>query len=182
MATRKEAQRKSLLQLLALVIAVVVIIVGAVLVQNWLNSRPGKDPAEVSITAQVGDESLEVFPYLSCEPGTQCPEGTVPHLEVGADQTLVLELPEDIARHQWKLLTIYDDPAANDEQLHGAGETTRVEIPGSVAAIEASSGKPARLAVVEVSTVLIGTDADGEETPKATVWSLSTLAEFADAP
>ncbi len=41
MATRKEARKKSLLQLLALIIAVAVIVVSVVLFQNWWNSRPG---------------------------------------------------------------------------------------------------------------------------------------------
>ena len=73
------------------------------------------------------------------------------------------------------MLSIYDDPAANDETSHGANETTEVDIPGSVDPIEASTGERPRLMVVEVSSLMIGTDDDGEETPLATVWSLSTM-------
>lgn len=175
MATRKQARRNSLIQLSVLVVAVAVVVAAVVLFQNWANSRPGKLPTEISVTASNGKDSLEVFPYLSCEPGTDCPEGKVPHLTVGPDQTLTLEIPSDIASHQWQLLTIYDDPAANDEQLHGAGETTKVEIPGSVDPIEASTGKRPTLQVVEVSAVMIGRDANGEEAPFTTVWSLSTM-------
>lgn len=50
MATRKEAQRKSLLQILALIIAVVVIVVGVVLFQSWINNRPGAEPKDVALS------------------------------------------------------------------------------------------------------------------------------------
>lgn len=78
MATRKEARKKSLLQLLALIIAVAVIVVSVVLFQNWWNSRPGPEPKDVKIKASVGDQSLEVAPYMVCEIGTGCPEGETP--------------------------------------------------------------------------------------------------------
>lgn len=174
MATRKEAKKKSLLQLLAVIIAVVVIVVAVVLFQNWRSNKPGAQPQDIKVTASVGDESMEVAPYMVCEPGADCPEGEVPNLVVGENDTLKIEVPDDIASNQWQLLTIYDDPAANDEQLHGAGETTVVEVPGSVEG--ASEGKKAHLAVVEISAVLLGTDEGGEETPYTAVWSLSTLA------
>lgn len=181
MATRKEAKRKSLLQILALIIAVVVIVVGVVLFQNWWNDRPGPEPNDVSITATVNDETLEVFPYLSCEPGRDCPEGDVPNLKVGPDDTVTLEIPEAIHNHQWQVLTIYDDVAANDEVLHGAYDTTTVEIPGSVDPIPNSTSGESdtrpQLKVVEVSSIMIGTDDNGEEAPFTTVWSFSTLSD-----
>ena len=177
MATVKQARRNALIQLLMLIVAVIVIVGAVVVYQNWANNRPGALPEDVSISASnaATGESVEVFPYLSCEPGTDCPEGEVPHLTVGPDDTLVLELPRDVVNKQWQLLTIYDDPAANDEQLHGPNETDRVEIPGSVDPIEASTGKRPLLQVVEVSAVMIGRDANGEEAPFTTVWSLSTM-------
>ncbi|WP_448856289.1 DUF2771 domain-containing protein [Corynebacterium camporealensis] len=177
MATRKEARKRSLLQILALIIAVVIIVVGVVVFQNWWNSRPGPEPQEVSITASVGDESKEISPYLVCQPGVECPEGEVPNLIVGEDETLRLDIPEAIHDHEWKVLTIYDDPAANDETVHGGYDTDFVEIPGSVDPIEASTGERPRLMVVEVSALMVGTDDNGEETPFSTVWSLSTMSE-----
>ncbi|MER0101429.1 DUF2771 domain-containing protein [Corynebacterium rhinophilum] len=175
MATRKEARKKSLLQILALIVVVAVIVASVVIFQSWRNSRPGPEPSEIAITASVGDNTKEVTPYLVCEPGTDCPEGDVPQLTVGEDDTLHLEIPGEISNHEWKVLSIYDDPAANDETTHGANETTEVDIPGSVDPIEASTGERPRLMVVEVSSLMIGTDDDGEETPLATVWSLSTM-------
>src|SRR5688500_19241139 len=75
MATRKQARKQTLVQVLALLIAVVVIVVAVVLFQSWSNNRPGAHPKDIRVTATVGDESIEVAPYLVCEPGTECPEG-----------------------------------------------------------------------------------------------------------
>lgn len=175
MATVKQARKKSLLQFLALIIAVAVIVVAVVLFQKWWNDRPGPEPQDVTITATVGDDTLEVSPYIVCEPGTDCEEGDVPNLTLGPDDTLKLEIPEAISNHEWSVLSIYDDPAANDSTSHGANETTSLEIPGSVPPIEASTGELPKLMVVEISTLMIGQDANGEETPMHTVWSLSTM-------
>lgn len=177
MATVKQARKKSLLQFLALIIAVAVIVVAVVMFQKWWNDRPGPDPQDVTITATVGDETMEVAPYSVCEPGANCEEGEVPNLTVGPDDTLKLEIPEAIYNHEWSVLSIYDDPAANDSTAHGANETTSLEIPGSVAPIEASTGERPQLMVVEISTLMIGHDANGEETPMHTVWSLSTMTD-----
>jgi len=178
MATRKQARKQTLIQVLALLIAVVVIVVAVVLFQSWANNRPGAHPEDIRVTASVGEESIEVAPYLVCMPGTECPEGEVPNLYVGEDETLKLELPDDISRYQWQVLSIYDNPAANDETLHGPGETNMVEIPGSVDPIEASDREDRpHLMVVEVSAVLVGTDDDGEEAPFSSVWSISTMSD-----
>ena len=174
MTTPKKARQKSLLQFLTLLIAVVIIVVAAVLAQNWWNNRPGPEPQDVTVTATVGGTQIEVAPYLVCEPGLECPEGEVPNLPMGPDDTLVLDIPEPIHDHDWQLLMIYDDPAVNDQQFHGAYDTDSVEIPGSVDPVNEGDPRP-RLMVVEISSAMIGHDADGEETPYATVWSLSTM-------
>ena len=75
MATRKEARKKSLLQILALIVVVAVIVAAVVIFQNWWNQRPGPDPRDITVTASVGDKSIDVAPYITCEPGTECPEG-----------------------------------------------------------------------------------------------------------
>lgn len=176
MATRKEARKKSLLQILGLIIAVAVIAVGAVLIQSWWNNRPGPDPASISLTASVGDRTEEVAPYLVCELGVECPERKVPNLKVGDDETLHLDIPKEISNTQWKLLRIYDNPAANDETVYGAGEENSVDVPGSVDPIEESDSKDRpHLQVVEVSSVMVS-EVDGkEEAPYSVVWSLSTM-------
>ena len=45
MATRKEARKKSLLQILALIVVVAVIVASVVIFQSWRNSRPGPEPS-----------------------------------------------------------------------------------------------------------------------------------------
>jgi len=172
MATRRQAKKKTLLQVLALIIAVAIVVVAAVLVQNWWKNRPDPEPQEVAITASVGDESIEVFPYLVCEPGVECPEGDVPNLPVSADETLKIEIPESIYNHDWQMLMIYDDPAANDQQLYGPFDAESVEIPGSADPIGEATERP-RLLIVEISAAMVGHDDDGVETPYATIWSLS---------
>lgn len=166
MATRKEAKKKALLQILAMVTAVVIIVVGALLFQNWWNSRPGPEPHDVTVTFRVGDKSIDVNPYLACEPGGDCPEGEIPQIEVGKDDTLTVEVPQNVSNHDWQVLRIYDKVEANDETLHGPNETNTVDVPGSV--------DEANLQVVEVHSVMVGTDANGEEAPFTTVWSVST--------
>lgn len=173
MATRKEAKRKSLIQVLVLIVAVVVVAVATLVFQNWWQNRPGAEPSEITVHASVGDREAEITPYLVCELGEECPEGEVNELLVDADETLRLEIPEEIYSTQWRVLQIYDDPAANDEILHGSYDTDSVEISGSV--------DDARLLVVEISTVVVGTDDEGEETPYSVVWSISTM-DGADLP
>lgn len=177
MVSPKEAKKKSLLRVLALIIAVVIVVVASILVQTWWNNRPDPNPAEVSLSARVGENNLEVLPYLACEPGTECPEGEIPALEVGPDENLILDIPEVVHRGEWSLLTIYDDPAANNQVLHGGYDAETVEVPGSVEPVTEESAERPNLVVVEVSAVLIGEDANGEETPFSVVWSLNTQGE-----
>lgn len=172
MATRKEAKRKSLIQILVLIVAVAVVAVAALVFQNWWTSRPGPEPDNITLHASVGDREIEVSPYLVCELGEECPEAEVNELLVDADETLHIDIPKEIYSTQWRVLQIYDDPAANDEVLHGAYDTDSVEIDGS-----AGDAGDARLLVVEISTVLIGTDDDGEESPYSVVWSISTMKD-----
>ncbi|MGD7001922.1 DUF2771 domain-containing protein [Corynebacterium halotolerans] len=179
MVSPKKAKKKSLLLVLALIIAVVIVAVASILFQNWWNSRPGPDPAEVAITAKVGDREMEILPYMVCAPGEECPEGEVPALEVGPDETLTLEVPEAIHERDWSVLTIYDDPAANDQQLHGGHDTDTVEIPGSVDPVNEESAERPQLVVVEVSNAMISTDDNGEEIPVSVVWSINARGEEA---
>ena len=175
MATRKEAKQKSFMQILGLLVVVMLVVAAVVLGQMWLSSRPAPEPEDVAVTASVGDRSIEVSPYMVCAPGEECEEGEVPVLEVGADESLTITVPEPIYDHDWQLLTIYDDPGANDQQVHGPHDTDSVEIPGSAEPV-GDSDERTRLVVVEVSSVMIGHDEDGVETPYTTVWSISTQA------
>lgn len=179
MVSPKKAKKKTLLGVLALIIAVVIVVVASVLVQNWWNSRPGPDPKDVSITATVGDRSIEVPPYMVCTPGSECPEGEVPAIELGPDETLTLDIPEAIHRNDWSALLIYDDPAANDQQLHAGYDADSLEIPGSVDPVTEDSEERPQLVVVEISNAMIDTDENGEEIPVSVVWSINAQGEAA---
>ncbi|MDK6260291.1 MULTISPECIES: DUF2771 domain-containing protein [Corynebacterium] len=179
MAPRKEAKRRSLLQFLALIIAVVIVLVGVYLGQRWWSSRPGPEPQDVTVTATVGDTETEVSPYAVCELDQEdCPEGEIARVPVPADGEVRLKIPNAIHDHNWQLLQIYDDPAANEERSFGAYDEDSVTVQGSVDPVEEGENAPRpKLTVLEIHSVMIGTDDAGEETPKATVWSLDTTAE-----
>lgn len=156
-------RKKNLIQFLVLIVAVVAVVAGSIGFQNWWNNRPGPEPGTVTIKANGQD----IAPYMVCEPGVACPEGEVTKLAVGPDDTLKIELPREVYDHDWSLLKIYDDPAANAQDYFKGNEKKEVEVKGS------ADGEPRpRLVVVEVSTVLIGHDAQGVETPYTVVWSM----------
>lgn len=173
MASRK-TKRKNLIQILSLTIAVVLVVIVSVVFQQWWNNRPEPLPQDISIKASAPAGEVDVFPFSMCEPGVECEENEVPILEVGTDEELHLSIPEEIHDHDWYLLTIYDDPAANDEFYHTSFDATEATVPGSVDPTEEGGERP-RLVVVEISSVMIGEDAEGNETPYTVTWSLSTM-------
>ncbi|GAB3597628.1 hypothetical protein CFAEC_03610 [Corynebacterium faecale] len=175
MASRR-TKTKNIIQIGALLVAVLVVVVISVVFQNWWNDRPEPEPDTVSITATSPAGEVEVFPFSICEPGVECEENDIPTLVVGEDEELHLAIPETIHDHDWYLLTIYDDPAANDEFYHTSYETTEATVPGSVDPLVEGGERP-RLIVVEIASVMIGTDDEGVETPYTTTWSLTTVEQ-----
>lgn len=169
-----DRRKKSLLQFVVLIVAVVLVVLASVAFQRWWNNRPDPDPQEVTITATVGGKSTAVEPYLVCEIGETCPESpdvvTVKtEADSGADH-ITLKLPKNVFDHDWSLVSIYDDPARNQQRNFAAYESTSVDVPLTVAAEE--GGDSASLVVVEISSALIGQNGDGEETPYAVTWSV----------
>lgn len=179
MARSRQAKKKSLLQILTLVVAAVIVVVAVVVAQNWWKNRPGPEPKDVSISASSGDNSVDISPYQVCAAGTPCEEGEIPSLEVPADGDLTLEIPRSIYDHDWSIVTIYDDPAANDQSNYGANEKTSVTLHGSVDPLTEGGERP-RLVVVEVSAMMIGHDEHGEEAPYHVVWSLNARGAGAE--
>lgn len=170
-------KKSSSLKMLAIIVALVLImVVGFYGYSLWQNNRPPEDPHEVAVTVSTENESIEALPYMVCEPGVECPEGEIPTLKVSADDSVVVEVPRDIYDHDWTLLTIYDDPGANDEQLHGAYDTDSVSIPVSATPVGDSTEEP-QLVVIEVSSVMIGLNDNGVETPYMTTWSIAVEQE-----
>lgn len=172
---RTSSSKKNIRQILALVVAVVVVLGVVFVATSWWNSRPGRQPQDVSVTAHVGDQSTDVFPYMLFEPGVEPNEGEPTVVELGPDEKMTLDIPREIHNHDWQLLTIYDDPAANEQQLFAGYDSDSVTVAGSLDPLTEGGPRP-RLVVVEISSVLIGTDANGEETPYTTYWSIATGA------
>ncbi|GAA1474542.1 DUF2771 domain-containing protein [Corynebacterium felinum] len=168
----KAKTRKTIIQISGLVAAVAVVVVASVLFQNWWNNRPGPEPRDVAIQATIQDDTTDVFPFSICEPGVECEEAAPTILKLGADETMKLVLPKHVYDHDWSLLKIYDDPAANDEHYFGAYEQQTVDIKGSAEPVEKNSTTRPQLVVVEVKAVMIGHDANGVETPYTTTWSI----------
>ncbi|AKK02603.1 DUF2771 domain-containing protein [Corynebacterium epidermidicanis] len=158
-------RKRNLTQFVILIVAVVVIVAGSIAFQKWWNDRPGPDPKTVTLQVSAGNEKMDVHPYTVCEAGVECPQGQVAELKVG-DNPMKISLPSDVYDHDWSLLKIYDDPAANDQMFFKGNEKKEVEIP-------AQSESGSRLVVVEVSSLMIGEDAQGVETPYTVVWSVN---------
>ncbi|WKD61718.1 hypothetical protein CCICO_08530 [Corynebacterium ciconiae DSM 44920] len=176
MATRKQ-RRAQFRTVLLLIVAVIAVLGVTMVVTKVVSNRPDPEPETVTLDARVNDTSVEVSPYVVAEVGVKPEEGEVASIDVGAEDTLSLAIPEVVHDHDWALLTIYDDPAYNDEQYFTANERTDVEIPGSVENKDKDSTEKPRLVVVEVKSVLIGHNDDGEETPYNVTWSIHTQPE-----
>ena len=148
-------------QFTLLLVAVVVVVTASIFFQSWWNNRPGPDPATVEVTAELGGVSVAATPYSLCEPGVPCKENTVTELSGSGDLHLVL--PKDIYDHDWALLKVYDDPAKNTQDYFAPNEKKDITFP--------TADGDAKLVVVEVSSAMVGRDANGEETPMTVTWS-----------
>lgn len=172
MASRK-TKRKNMIQFIGLIVAVALVVVVSVFFQNWWNNRPATPPEEVFLTVSAGDQKIEVYPYSMCTPGVECQENDVPQITVNEGDTVHVEVPEAIHDHDWALLTIYDQPAANDEYYYGSYQQTSADVQATLDPIQEGGDRP-KLVVIEINSVMIGTDENGEETPYSVTWSVST--------
>ena len=153
-------------QLLAvLIVAALVLVGGFYLLLDSQRNKPATPVRQVQVTVSNGESSLDVEPYTVCELDAQCEGGQPQSLTLDTDAEVRVEVPRDLASSSWRLLSIYDDPAANDEQLFQSGEATE----GSVPAVK----DQAHLVVVEVSALAVDVDDAGQETPVVATWSVS---------
>lgn len=173
MATRKEAKRKSLLQVLTLLVIAAVVVAVVVLAQSWLRNQPDPEPEDTAIEVSVGEQTKEVYPYMIAEPGVEPAENEVPTIEVADEDNVLISLPEHVYDHDWTAVIIYDEPGANDQILHGPYEAEEITVPVTAEPVE-EDGETPRLMVVEIQSAMIGTNDAGEQTPYTTVWSVAT--------
>ncbi|AWB83616.1 DUF2771 domain-containing protein [Corynebacterium liangguodongii] len=141
-----------------------VLVAGFYAFSRWQQSRPSTPVGQLSVSVTAGEVSREVDPYTVCPLDEQCDGGQPPTIPLEGADEVTLDVPSEVAQSSWRLLSIYDDPAANGEEVFPSGEATTATVP-------AVKGE-AHLVVVEVSTLAVDTDAAGEETPVVATWSV----------
>ena len=112
-STRKPAW----IQLLVLALGVVVIVAGFYFFTEWQKNRPATPLRDVTVTVTNGAAEQEIRPYTICELDAECDGGEPPAMALDDSAQVTFAVSREISSSSWKLLTIYDDPAANDEQI-----------------------------------------------------------------
>lgn len=163
-ASRRGSSRLAL-QLGATVLAVAVLLAGVYAFMNWQRSQPGLPVEDLRVHVTASDGEHEIAPYTLCPLDEQCDGGEPPALKRGDADSLTFRIDPDIAAGSWRLLLIYDDPSANEERLHQAGEATEETAP--------TVKDGATLLVAEVSTLAVKNDDHGEEIPVVATWSVA---------
>ncbi|WKD58078.1 hypothetical protein CAPI_07710 [Corynebacterium capitovis DSM 44611] len=151
--------------LIVLGLGVLVLVAGLYAFWDWQKNKPGRPASEVTVAVTSGDATLDVGAYTVCELDAECEGGQPPSLALDTGSDVTVRVPEEIGESSWQLLTIYDDPAANDQQLFQAGDALEATAP-------ATKGE-AHLVVAEVSFLTVGTDTQGHETPVVATYSVS---------
>lgn len=173
---RKAAQRRQLVTFLGIVVLVAVVAVVVLGVQKLRGAGEDTAPRDLRVTAVTADGDIELAPYSVCAYGDADCKGVTPStVPLPADGEITLKLPSEIYDHDWILVKIFDDPAANTENSYAANEMTEITLQGS-SADEDATGEHPRLAVAEIQTILI--DDSGEEPePVAAVWSIAPATD-----
>ena len=154
--------------MVAVIAVALLLVTGIYFFMEYQRTRPGTPISDVAISVTSAGETREIAPYTVCELDQECDGGTPPSmpLGVGADSEPVhVAVPKDIAQTSWRVLAIYDDPAANNETVYTSGEATEHDI-------DAVTESGAKLVVAEVSALAIDHAADGEEVPVVATWSV----------
>lgn len=172
MVDSKAGKSKTGWTVAGIAVAVVAIVAALYFFLDWQQSRPDTPPEQIEVTAEAGGNEISTTPFSVCEFGTECPEGEVARIDASGADSIRITVPDEIASQQWSVLSIYDDPAANTERTFTPGETGEVDVPVTAE----HEGNDTGLVVVEVSTLLVGTDAANEETPVMATWAFTTEA------
>lgn len=170
---RKRRQRKQILTMLALGAVALVVVAAVIGFSRWKSNQVETLPQDFRLTAVVNGVETELAPYLACElDDAQCEPGKPAELKVGKAKEFTLRVPAGIADHDWRLIKIFSDLGANGEEYFRGNQADEVTIK-TTAEKTSRDGSKARLRLVEVHTLLVGLDADGEPTPYTTVWSIA---------
>lgn len=151
-------------QLAAIAAAAIVLVAGIYFFMQWQSNRPGTPVRELSVAVTSAGETRDIEPYTVCELDQQCDGGDPPSMPLDAG-TVTVKVPEEVSSTSWRVLAIYDDPAANSENVFTSGEADSHDI-------DAVTDSGAKLVVAEVSALEVDKDDGGEETPVIATWSI----------
>lgn len=170
---RLRAQRKQLIPIAAIVVLVAVVVASVLAYYHWKDNHIETLPQDQRVVAVVNGQETEVAPYSTCEVDDQhCKEGEPFELSMGGAKKFTLKIPQDVYDHDWRLVEIFNDPGANTESYYKSNEKKEVEI-SLDSPKKTDDGSTPRLTVLEIQSLLIGEDADGEQTPVNAVWSIT---------
>lgn len=153
-------------KVLAIALVGVLALVGAVYAfMRYQDSKPGTPVRELEVAVTAGGHTEQIPAYTVCELDVECPGGEPPSVRLPDEGDVTFTVPDDIARNSWRLLLIYDDPAANAERVFTSGESGEETAP-------AMTESGAKLVVAEITTLDIEQGDDGEEIPVIATWSV----------
>lgn len=154
------------LKIIALILVGVVVLIGAVYAfMEYQRSRPSAPVRDLTVEVAAGGSSQQIPTYTVCELDVECPGGDAPAMALHGQSEVTFTVPDDIAKGSWRLLTIYDDPAANGERIIQSGESNQETV-------QAVTESGAKLVVAEVSALAVDKKDDGEEIPVIATWSV----------
>ena len=153
-------------KVLAIALVGVLALVGAVYAYlHYQDSKPGTPVRDLDVTVTAGGQTEQIPVYTVCELDVECPGGEPPSVRLPDQGEVTFTVPGEIERNSWRLLLIYDDPAANTERVFTSGESGEETAP-------AATESGAKLVVAEITTLDIEKGDDGEETPVIATWSV----------
>jgi len=153
-------------KVLAIALVGVVVLVGAIYAfMSYQQNKPGTPVRDLEVAVAAGGQTEQVPVYTVCELDVECPGGEPPSVRLPDQGDVTFTVPNEIERNSWRLLLIYDDPAANTERVFTSGESGEETAP-------AVTESGAKLVVAEITTLDIEKGDDGEETPVIATWSV----------
>ena len=153
-------------KVVAIALVGVLALVGAVYAfQRYQDSKPGTPVGELEVAVTAGGHTEQIPAYTVCELDAECPGGEPPRVRLPDQGEVTFTVPAEIERNSWRLLLIYDDPAANTERVFTSGESGEETAP-------AITESGAKLVVAEITTLDIEKGDDGAETPVIATWSV----------
>ena len=153
-------------KVLAIALVGVVVLVGVVYAfMSYQQNKPGTPVRDLEVAVAAAGQTEQVPVYTVCELDVECPGGEPPRMRLPDQGDVTFTVPGEIERNSWRLLLIYDDPAANTERVFTSGESGEETVP-------AVTESGAKLVVAEITTLDIEKGDDGEETPVIATWSV----------